>query len=174
MRAEMIASAEHIRFLADADRVEARKRYRASFDVAIDDPAIDEELHLVARWHDFDKGDRIAVPARLVLALILRPRGKGEGRKRPPQERWTRRLNDRVVRQANLYWAEFVDEDKEDRKKAKRNAAQKAYNEFRRGAIQPIILPGTIKKRMRIGAGRRYREARRRYLEARRRDLDTP
>jgi hypothetical protein len=101
----------YIRLVADLDRKRARSLYAEHYGRATDDRAIDEDLHDVLRHHDFDEaGEHIAVPAELVLGFVLRPRGKGRGRKhsRPPLERWPQRFRVLAVKLASKRWRELV------------------------------------------------------------------
>jgi hypothetical protein len=139
-----------IKFMINVNRKKARAEYQEYFGRAVTDRSIEDELHHLVRGHDFEKkgGDRIAVPAELVLALILRPRG-GKGSKRPPLELWKRRKRDLAIRSASHDWARQV--EKEGRgvsKRAKHDAAKKAAEQFRIGV-------GTIKDKMTLAQGRR-------------------
>jgi hypothetical protein len=88
------------------DRKSARAMYAEHFGRPCDDPAIDTELQ---NFFSKRSGEDVAVPASLVLALILRvPPGKGRGKKRPPLETWKRRSRALVVRAAENGWARRV------------------------------------------------------------------
>jgi hypothetical protein len=96
----------YIRWLAELDIKEARALYKEHFSRSIEDRAIEDELRQVLYKHDFGSGDVIAVPAPLVLAIVLRPRGKGV-QKRPPikeVERLRQRYRDYAVRLASRRW----------------------------------------------------------------------
>src|SRR4029077_21240521 len=84
-----------IYFLSEFNRKEARHQYLEAFKVSPEDRSIDDELEALFRDQDceFDKTEML-IPARIVLGLILRPRGQGRGRARPEKEKWARRRAD--------------------------------------------------------------------------------
>lgn len=138
--------AEQILSCAYSSRVEARALYAETFDRDVNDPANEEELERVLRAHKFGRDDDlVAVPARLLLAFVLRPRGRGKGRGRPEQERLPKRWNKLVVRVASDDWAERVASG-EDSKRAKHAAAVKAY----RRTYGHTLAVSTIELRMRL------------------------
>src|SRR5262249_15052494 len=101
--------AKYILFLVDHNRRRARAVYAETYHRAFDDPAIDEDLHHALGEHDFDeRGESVVVKAELLLGLILRPRGQGKGRKRPPLERLEKRGRDFAIISASLGWAKLV------------------------------------------------------------------
>jgi hypothetical protein len=94
---------ERIHFLIDSDMKEARKLYAETFG-DYDDPAIEEALYQVLRDHDFENGEMVAVPGKLVLAILLRPhRRMGK----PPKERLRRYAHATAVRIASRRWREL-------------------------------------------------------------------
>lgn len=138
--------AEQILSRADRSRVEARALYAKTYDRDVNDPANEEELERVLRAHKFGRDDDlVAVPARLLLAFVLKPRGRGKGRGRPKQERLAKRWNALVVRVASGDWAERVASG-EDSKRAKHAAAIKAA----RSIFGHNLAVSTIELRMRL------------------------
>ena len=143
-----------IKFLAGIDRKQARAEYAKHFGRTFNASTIDKELHQVVRQHRFDAGDgRIAVPEELMLALFLRPTGKGYGKKRPPLEPWLRRIRVLVVRTAENGWARRVKDDgRKVSKKAKHEEAVKAHAEIKGHGLSV----DTIKRKMSLARGKRY------------------
>jgi hypothetical protein len=127
----------------------ARKKYVERFG-RLDDPIIEDALHEVLRSHDFhESGDRVIVPAKLVLAIVLRPRGRtggGRGRPRKAQRAYDHaRDARRAVSAASKMWGELYYRDRVASKTAKDRAAN---------AVLPIygtqaISMKSLKKQMR-------------------------
>ena len=98
-------------FLSDRSIKEARALYQETYRRKIEDRAIEAALHQVLREQDFHSGDMVTVPAQLVLAIVLRPRGKGRGKKRPPikdVERWIQHAREFAVSLASEGWQQGV------------------------------------------------------------------
>src|SRR5437660_10473891 len=91
---------DHICFLLDYNRKKARALYTETFG-NYKSPAIEEELHRLLREHE---GEMVRVPTKLLLAIVLRPRGRlGQ----PPKERLRRRAHYTAVRVASRRWREL-------------------------------------------------------------------
>lgn len=80
---------------------QARNRYAETFKRAVTDPSILAELE--ARFQDRSGDDVVALPAELVLAVLLRPGGRREGRPRSIREALS---NERAVLRAQRLKAE--------------------------------------------------------------------
>ena len=146
----MGVSAEDILFRARRRLKEARALYAETYGRAVDDPASEAELDQILQKHNFSRsGDVVPVPAELLLAFVLRPRGRGQGRKRPPKEALVKHLNARAVSDASIDWARRIAAG-ESSKRAKHNAAVKA----RARTYGCDLSINTIKLRMRLAKGR--------------------
>ena len=106
---------------------EARELYRETYHRDIADPAIEDDLHQILDKHDFKRGDLVPVPAELLLAFVLRPHGRGKGRKRPPKEKMRKRWDDLVVEHASTLWRQKIDAGVKS-KVARDDAAEQAYH----------------------------------------------
>jgi hypothetical protein len=141
-----------IRFLARRSRKEAVAQYAEKYRRPVDDPSILEDLDKVLSDNEGDWTlDRVSVPIELLVALSLRPSGKGG---RPPKEPRARRQFLLAVRIANRIWAEkSKGEGRGVVKNAKHEAAQEAIDQVFSG--KPDVDISTIKLAMRLADGRR-------------------
>jgi hypothetical protein len=122
-----------IQRLIDIDRKEARKLYREEYGIGVDDDSVDQELEQAVRGHDWEGGGVIPFPAKIALALALRPRGpKGRSGNRPPLERWVQRIRALAVREVNERF----------RKKVSANPARGMRKRHREEAVNETLAQG--------------------------------
>jgi hypothetical protein len=144
-----------IYLLSEFNRKEARHQYLEAFKVSPEDRSIDDELEALFRDQDceFDKTEML-IPARIVLGLILRPRGQGRGRARPEKEKWARRRADLAIRTASRRWAELVAEGISS-KAAQDKAAAEVGLELKTKYKYSGLSLATLKARMRLSRGKK-------------------
>jgi len=132
------------------NRKEARDSYNEKFGLRFDDPSLDDEFERIFQDAISQGKDSVAVPTKLALAFVIRPRGRGKGRKHPPKERAAARIERSAVSQANRRWAELVNERPTTSKHAKHQAATEAQATFGRLARVGVE---TIKHKMNLKEG---------------------
>jgi hypothetical protein len=121
--------------------------------VSPEDRIIDDELEALFRDQDHDLTE-VHVPARIVLGLILRPRGQGRGRARPEKERLARRQADSVIQKASRRWAELIAEGIPS-KQAKHRAATEVEPKLKTTYKYSGLSLATLKVRMNLSRGKR-------------------
>ena len=135
------------------DRGGARSLYAETFGRAVDDPSIDSELSALFSERD-DDSETVAVPAHLLLALVMRPPpGRGRGKKKPPMETWKKRFRALAVQRAESDWARQVAEHgPKVSKRAKHDAALAAHANVYGHGLKTVEA---IEKLMSLARGRR-------------------
>jgi hypothetical protein len=121
-----MTSVSQILMTFDHDRKQAREAYQAAFGMAVDDPAHFEELERLLR--EQRSADKIELPPRLALALVMRPRSKSQGT--PPKPKWARRQAKMLVRKASHRWDALI-EGGMPKLEAQDQAAEEAIAEAR-------------------------------------------
>lgn len=112
------------------DRKAARTRYAEKFGRAVDDPRIDQELTVLFEDRDHDSAT-VAVPAYLLLAIVMRAPLRGGGRKGVSLQTWNKRRRALAIRNAEMEWARQVEKHgPKVSKQAKHSAAKAAYANF--------------------------------------------
>jgi len=76
----------------------ARAIYEETFGRPVSDPSINEEID--ALLADAEDDQAVAIPAELVMAVLLRPGGRRRGHSPGRESRTERRFNDLAVRTA--------------------------------------------------------------------------
>lgn len=141
---------DRIIYLLDRNRKEARQLYEEVYTNPYAS-SVEDELGNIVRgiWRQNDS-ESVEIPIRLVIAILLRAHWGGNGRRRPPKERWARRQSNLAVRIASTRWAELVALGMAV-KEAKYLAANEVLPLLRSDFKFAGIGLGTLISRMRLG-----------------------
>lgn len=140
--------------IANTSRKLAREKYAKHYGRSFNATGI---LNDISQQLQKAKGnpDRVLIPVELLVALALRPRGNGKGKKegRPKKEVRAARWYGLAIRKANSYWAAHIGLD--GSKAARQDGAQMALDTtwFGTGRKKPTLK--MILRDMRLENGKR-------------------